>query len=338
MAVIRPGDLPRFLKSGWRETPLILIHGPDEGGIRARAGQIAQAVLGPEPDPMNRVELDADTLAADPARLLDEANSISMFGGRRLILVPGAARLAKSAWQPLLAVPPLDSTVILVADELAKTSPLRVAFEQAALAAVIICYPPTRQDVLALVDQRAAEAGLSVTPVARAALGDLLGTDQALAEGEIDKLLIYCHGRLSIEAEDVLELITDSTELAGTEPIDRAFEGRLEEIEAVALRSFREGINPSGLLALALNHALMLRRLTLARRDGGLDAALRQERVFFRRLDRVRGQAQSWDVARITRAIDLLAAAQDQARRTASLEETIAIRALWSIALASRRR
>lgn len=338
MANLKPADIQRFLATGCRSVPLILVHGPDEGAVRSRVQVLVTSLLGPEADSMSRLDVDAETLNADPARLLDEANAISMFGGKRVLVVHQAGKLQKGIWQPLLDLPPIDSTIIFQADDLAKTSAIRVACEQSAQAAAMACYPPSRQDLQEVIDSRARAAGLSITPVARAYLADLLGVDFALSEMEIEKLILYCQGRIAIDVADIDAMITDSSDQAGSEPIDRAFEGKLEEIEAVALRSFREGINASGLLALALNHAILLRRLAISRTSGSLDAAIRNERIFFRRQDRVRNQAAHWDIPMVTKAIDLLAAAQEQTRRTPALEETIAVRALWSIALASRRR
>jgi DNA polymerase III subunit delta len=338
MASIRPSDIQGFIAAGCHKVPLILVHGPDEGAVRSRVRAISKTLLGLEADALDKLDLDADALNGDPARLLDEANTINMFGGRRVILVGQAGKLNKSTWQGLLDVPPLDSTVIFQADDLAKGSALRLACEQSPHAASLACYAPSRQDLQEVIEIHAREAGLSITPVARAYLVDLLGADFALSEMEIDKLLLYCQGQIAIDVADIDAVITDSSDQAGSEPIDRAFEGKLEEIEAVTLRSFREGINPAGLLALALNHAMMLRRLAISRNSGSLDSALKGERIFFRRQDRIRMQAQNWDLIMLTRAIDLLATAQDHTRRTAALEETITTRALWSIALASRRR
>jgi len=338
MASVRPGDIARFISSGCKTVPLILVYGPDEGSVRTRSRAIAKTLLGADHDPLSLMDFEAETINADPGRLLDEANAISMFGGKRVILVSNAGKVQKAAWQPLIEVPPLDSTIIFQADDLSKSAPLRVAIEQATAGAALACYPPSRQDLQELIDQQARDAGLSITPVARAYLADLLGSDFALSEMEIEKLILYCRGQIAIDVADIDAMIMDSSDQAGSEPIDRAFEGKLEEIEFVALRSFREGINPSGLIALALNHAGMLRRLAIARQNGAYDAAMRAERIFFRRQDRVRQQAQRWDVPMLTKAIETLAGAQEQARRTAALEETITIRALWSIALASRRR
>lgn len=338
MAALKPSETARFIASGCLKTPLILLHGPDEGLVRLRAKAIARAILGEGADPLSRLDYDAESLNSDHGRLLDEANAIAMFGGKRVILVGNAGKLQKVAWQLLFQVPPLDSTIIFQADDLAKTSPLRVAAEQSGDAVAIACYAPSRQDLQEIIDRRAQENGLSITPVARAYLAELLGADQALSEQEIEKLILYCKGRLAIDVADIDTMITDSSELSGSEPIDRAFEGKLEDVESVALRSFREGINPSGLLAMAINHALLLRRLAHARQNSSLDAALRAERVFFRRQDRVKLQAGLWDQQGLARTLDVLASAQDQTRHTPGLEEIIAIRALWSIALASRRR
>ncbi len=338
MTAVRPGDIQRFIASGCRSVPLVLVHGPDEGAVRTRVRAMVTTILGPDADALNRVDFDAETLNADPARLLDEANAISMFGGKRVIVVSQAGRLQKGVWLPLIDVPPIDSTVIFQADDLAKTSPLRTAFEQGAAMAAITCYPPSRQDLQELIDTQAKAAGLSMTPVARAYLVDLLGSDHALSEMEIDKLLLYCRGQIAVEVADIDALIADSSDQAGSEPIDRAFEGKLEELEHVALRSFREGINPSGLIALAMNHAMLLRRLAVSKAGGSLDTAMRNERIFFRRQDRVRAQTARWDLPMLAKAIETLAGAQDQARRTPAIEETVTVRALWSIALASRRR
>lgn len=338
MATLRPGDIQHFVTSGCKSTPLILVHGPDEGAVRSRVRAMVATLLGPDADSMSHLDFEADTLNADPARLLDEANAISMFGGKRVIVVNQAGKLQKGVWQPLLEVPPIDSTIVFQADDLSKSSPIRVAHEQSASAAAMACYPPSRQDLQELIDARAKAAGLSITPVARAYLADLLGVDFALSEMEIEKLVLYCQGRIAIDVADIDAMITDSSDQAGSEPIDRAFDGKLEEIEAVALRSFREGINASGLLALALNHAMLLRRLAISKASGSLDTAIRNERIFFRRQDRVRNQAARWDIPMITKAIDTLAAAQEQTRKTPALEETVTVRALWSIALASRRR
>jgi DNA polymerase III subunit delta len=337
MSNLKSGDFERFLQTGLSKTRLVLVYGPDEGLVRTRISRLSQALLGKQADDLSLADLEADTLNADPARLMDEANAISMFGGERVILVRHAGKLAKPIWQAAFTASGLGTTILFHGDDLAKTSPLRNAAEAANHCVCIPCYPASLDETMDRVEARCKAAGLSLTPVARSYLASLLGADFALSEQEIDKVLLYCTGNLTIDLEDIEAVISDTSETGGSEPVDLAFEGAMEEIESIALRTFREGTSPAGVLTIALNHAFLLQRLVLAHESGNLDSVIRQERIFFKRQARIRKQAQSWSTKLLNRSIEALSAAQQQGRHLASLEETIAIRALWSIALAARR-
>lgn len=338
MVALRASEINRFIASGGREQPLALVFGADEGLVRARMRALVEAALGKAHDPLLLVEFDAEALNDDPPRLVDEANAISMFGGRRAIIVRNAGKLAKAAWQPLFEVPPLDSIVIFQGDDLSKTNALRVAAEGNPKAAAIICYPPQSADMAELIDQRCKAAGVTIAAPARTVLVELLGQDYALSVSEIDKLLLYARGKLTIEIADIEAIVADTSEGAASEALDLAFEGRLEAVERAAHRAMQDSTSAPALTILALNHALMLRRLVSARQAGSFDTAIRNERVFFRRQDRVRSQSQNWDQAGLTRALETLATAQEQGRRMPALEDAILVRALWSIALGAARR
>jgi DNA polymerase-3 subunit delta len=337
MTAIRPADIQRFIAGGAKGVAVVLVYGPDEGLVRTRVRALVGAALGAGHDPLSLVELDAAAINDDPPRLLDEANAISMFGGRRAIIVRDAGKLQKAAWQPLLEVPPLDSIVVLQADDLGKSAPLRVACEANSGAAALPCYAPSDRDIAELIEAKCRAAGITIAAPARAALLDLLGADHALSESEIDKLILYARGKLAIEVADVEAVVADASGGAGSEPLDLAFEGKLEAVELAAMRAMREGVNASGLLAMALNHAMLLRRLVGLRSAPNFEQAMKAERLFFRREDRVRRQVAAWDHRMLTRAIDTLATAQEQSRRTPALDEAVLVRALWSIALAARK-
>ncbi len=336
MVAIRPSDLPRFTGKDCLSRRLFLIFGPDEGGVRMRADQIAATFARQSRDSLERLDFDAETLNADPGKLMDEAQAFSMFSASRLITVSGAGKLSKALWSLLLETSALETPIILLADELAKTAAMRLAFEQHGEAVAIACYPASRAEIQALIEDRVKSSGMSITAAASAALGDLVGSDLALTDRELEKLILYCHGHVAIEVDDVATMLVDTSELGPAEAIDRAFEGKLELVESATLRCFAEGIAPSGLIAMALGHAGLLRRLAMA--GNNLEAAFKAERIFFKRQDRIRTQNRLWPIDQLSRAIDILAQTQAQMRRTPAIEETVTVRALWSIALASRRR
>ncbi|MGL5447561.1 MAG: DNA polymerase III subunit delta [Rhabdaerophilum sp.] len=338
MAVIRPAEVDRFIARAGQGPRIVLIFGPDEGAVRLKGRAFADAFLGPDFDPISKIEFEADALNSDPARLADEAYAISMFGDKRAILIRQANKLSKSIWQALFENPAPEAAIILMADELTKSSPLRVAAESNTQLAVIPCYLPSITEISATIEARFRAAGFSIGQAEKSALAELLGADQALSEGEIDKLILYCQGKTAIDIEDIEHIVADSSAGTGSEPLDLAFEGQLPVIERAAARSFRDGLSPAGLISMALSHVQLLRRLVAARSEGNMDVAVRQERLHFKREARIRRQAEHWSMPALARALETLAQAQNQGRMTASLEETIAIRALWAVSLAARRR
>ncbi len=129
MVQIKPADVDRFLAKPDPRRRVVLIHGSDEGAVSERAETFARAVVGD--DPMARLRLEADALAGDPGRLVDEANAVPLFGGERVITLRlSGNRSIEPAIKALLAAPPMDSWVVVTAGELRKSSPLRRLCEQ----------------------------------------------------------------------------------------------------------------------------------------------------------------------------------------------------------------
>ena len=86
-----------FLRRPDPEIRAVLFYGPDAGLVRERADAVARTVCPDLRDPFRVAELTAAALAADPARLADEAAQISLMGGSRVVRV----REAGDALAPL---------------------------------------------------------------------------------------------------------------------------------------------------------------------------------------------------------------------------------------------
>ena len=81
-----------------------LVYGPDTGLVAERAAVLLSGHL--QGDAMGRVVIDGDSLAGDPGRLVNEASSVPMFGGRQAIRVTATSRNIGPAVAALLAQPP----------------------------------------------------------------------------------------------------------------------------------------------------------------------------------------------------------------------------------------
>src|SRR5262249_59255956 len=124
---------------------LALIFGPDAGLVSERVQGVLRATVGHPSDPFQLVLLEGDELAADPARLVDEAGTIPLFGGRRAIWVKAGSRDFVRAVEALIAAPIADCRVVIEAGDLRRGAAVRTLFERAHNVAVIARYAHTER-------------------------------------------------------------------------------------------------------------------------------------------------------------------------------------------------
>src|ERR1700712_4009804 len=152
MVALRGRDIDVFLKAPDPARPVILLYGPDAGLVRERADALMASAVDDPADPFSLVRLDGDELAAEPSRLVEEAMTIPMFGGRRAIRVRAGSRSFASAIDTLADSPLKDCRIVIEAGELRPESPLRKACERAKAAVAIGCYPDDASQLGRLID------------------------------------------------------------------------------------------------------------------------------------------------------------------------------------------
>src|SRR5206468_283186 len=111
MVALRGKEIEAFLARPDPGRPIILLYGPDAGLVRERAQALLESAVDDPDDPFSMVRLDGDELAAEPSRLVDEAMTIPLFGGRRAIRVRAGSRSFASGVETLTASPLKDCRV-----------------------------------------------------------------------------------------------------------------------------------------------------------------------------------------------------------------------------------
>ena len=96
----------------------MLLYGPDEGLVRERADILARTVCADLSDPFRVADLSAAALAADPARLADEAAQLSLIGGRRVVRVHGAGDRLTGLFAGFLDDRPATRLIVVEAGDL----------------------------------------------------------------------------------------------------------------------------------------------------------------------------------------------------------------------------
>ena len=87
MTAIKDFDVDRFIAKPDPAQPIVLVYGPDAGLVRERVDALVRASVDDPNDPFAFVRIEGEELSANPSRLVEEANTVPLFGGRRAVLV-----------------------------------------------------------------------------------------------------------------------------------------------------------------------------------------------------------------------------------------------------------
>ena len=341
MVALKAADVDRFLARPDPSRPIVLVFGPDAGLVRERAAAIVAASVDNPDDPFSLARLDGDDLSSDPLRLVEEANTIPLFGGRRAVWLKLGSRNIVPAVEALLAAPSPECRVVIEAGDLKRNAPLRVLCERAKNAAALPCYSDSERDLVRLIDDEMRQSGLAIAPEARAALMPFLGGDRQASRNEIRKLALYAHGRDRVVLEDVLAVVADASALALDGVVDATFAGRLAEVETLYGKARAAGAAPGAIVSAALRQVAQLHKVLLAIEDGaGADQAIGSLRppAHFRRKPQIEAAVKAWSAQRLLGVMAQLNEAVLQTRRQPDSAETIAQRTLMSVAMAGRRK
>ncbi len=340
MTALKAGQVDAFVARPDPKRPVILVYGPDAGLVRERAEALISSAVDDPRDPFALARLSGDELAAEPSRLVEEANTIPLLGGRRAVWVKAGSRNFVAAVEALLAAPSPDCRVVIEAGDLKRNAPLRAVCERAPAAATLPCYADAERDIERLIDEEMRESGLTIAPDARAVLMPLLGGDRLASRSEVRKLALYARGATRVELDHVIAVVTDASMLALDGLIDAAFAGRTGEVETQFSKARTAGTSPGTIIAAALRQTAVLHKARLSIESGQtLTSALdtMAPPVHFSRRALVETALKSWTAARLERAMLQFADASFEARRMAELADTIAQRALLSLAVTARR-
>jgi DNA polymerase-3 subunit delta len=336
MVALKTSEFDAFLARG--KQPIALIYGPDAGLVRERAQAIIDRAVDDPNDPFAMARLEGDSLAETPERLVEEAHTVPLFGGRRAVWVRAGNRSFAVAVEKLIDAPPAsDCRVVIEAGDLTRSAPLRTLCERAPVVAAIPCYPDAERELGRLIDEEMRNAKLSITPEARALLLSSVGGDRLASRGEIGKLALYAHGTDGVDVEDVLAVVADAASLALDGIGDAAFAGQVRDVEQQFAKARGEGTPASVIIGAALRYAAQLHRGRLDI-EGGVSPseAMRGMRINFRREKLVEAALRNWTSARLEQVMAQLAEAAFETRRRTELSDAIANRALLSTATRAR--
>lgn len=343
MAEIKSHEFDGFLQKNWRSEFIFLLYGPDRGLVSERAGQIAKKTAIKLDDPFAVTRLEASELQSNSGHLVDEMNSIGLFGGDKLVWVRGSgsekplvesvAILCKQVSQ--------GSKLIIEAGDLKKTSALRKSIENASGGIAVPCYPDDTRALSILIDQELSTENLSISSDAREKLLESIGGDRIASRNEIRKLALYCRGERTVDVQHVIDIVGDASGISVDEAVDAILKGDPDGF----LLSINRITASKTAIFLVLQACLKLFQLLDSMRvemDTSKSAASQVmatlgRHLHFKRKPIIERALRDWPSSAISREMNRLQAAILQSRQRQTLEDSIAIHTLLATALQSAR-
>lgn len=343
MAEIKSHEFERFADRGSEAYRIFVIYGPDRGLVSERASLIAKKSGVAQDDPFAMLKLDVSDLHNDPGRLLDEVNSLGLFGGEKLVWLRNAAneKALLDAVGALVTGAPPANFLIIEAGDLKKGSGLRKLAEPSRMIAVIPCYADDARTLNTLIDDELGQDGLSISPAARRHLLELLGGDRIASRNEVRKLALYCRGKGGVEEEDVSAIIGDASSVSSDEAVDAVLTGNLPALRH-SLQKVATSKTPVFLVLQSCLKQFQMMDLMRAEMDeknlqvGQVMMTLGRH-IHFKRKPLIEKALRNWTSAALLRETDRLQNAILQTRQKQSLEDSIAFQTLMAITLQSAR-
>ncbi|HEV2363790.1 MAG TPA: DNA polymerase III subunit delta [Caulobacteraceae bacterium] len=324
-----------------------LICGPDSGLVSERADALAAAIARDPNNPFDVARVGDGLSGVDSDLLEHELTSLSLMGGRRLVRLrfrpdaPAATDRAAAALERHLgeAFNP-DAFLLIETGHLRSGSGLLRLAEASKQCLAIVCWEQDAGEIVRLIRQRLAEDGLRISPEALDALAVRLPQDRALAQRELERLILFFGPGLPrpISEPELDSFWGAESDVSLSQAALAAFGGRLEAALAALRKAERAGEGGVAALRALGMHLLRLRRVgALSRAGADAKAALRSGGVFWKDEADFRRQLRAWTGPGLDRAQAELLTADRQCKRPGAVDHLIAQRVTLAIAARARR-
>lgn len=342
MVAISHANAERYLRRPNDEHFIFLFYGGDQGLVVERAQSIVRR-LAEKPEQLQIVELHGDAIAGDPLLLVDEANSIDLFGvSHRAVRISVGSRSVLPALELVIAARPANCLIVLEAGDLKRDAALRKWIEAQPAAAAIECRVDDQKDIQRLIDTEMRDAGLSIAPDARELLSTMLGEDRLSTRSELNKLILYMHNQRTVEVQHIRDILHDASALSSDDALYAAFSSDRRQTAELTERALDAGVDHNVLLGAALRYSLALHRARAdldrgAAFDDALQMVLRQVAGYGRKSE-IAAHLKQFKQPSLDVITAALADAVKATRRNNVLADERVTRLLFSISQAGRRR
>ena len=305
---VKPEEIVRRYHGAGAAFRLILLCGPNV----TRGQALVEELVQPLAQTAERVDMTISDIADRPGRLNDEANSASLFGDKRYIVLrlnSGEAVRATAAIENLLASEAGGDPVFVIAPGMGDKTALAKTISAAPDALIATCYETTPQEAAAAIQAMARAEGLQLSREMGQEIAALTSNDLVLARMEVEKIALYLDATpdnpQAPDADILLLLGAENDEEDINLLIHAALNGDAARLAQEIAAARAQGLSEIGLIRIMLRHLAKLAELRSKVDKGGkVDSVASHPSVFYKEQKHFKRQLQIWSSTHIARLIE----------------------------------
>ncbi len=330
----KPSQIDALSKQICSTFKIALIHGADFGIVEDCAQKIIKMILS-QKDEFSFIKITKQQIKENPACLLDEGNSISFLGGRKLIWLKEADNLIASAVEDYLNYIQSDTFLLITADALQKSSVLRNLAENAPDALEIACYNDEEKDIRLSISSALREKGFVVDNDVLNLLSERLTENRITTLSELEKLSIYIGNKKNISIQDVEAIISKPQSATFDDLCHQTALGKQNEADRILKNLLVNGEQPVTIVRILIAHFNKLLMAVDLSENGVpkeeiLKKVLRANQ--FKQKDMMATEIYLWKKNFLIKVLQLLLEAEKQTKTTELPSELIIERLITTIA------
>lgn len=311
-----------------------LIFGTDFGIIQDSAEKIALKIVSSLKDDFNVVKVFQSQLKEHPSLLIDEGNTISFMGGRRLIWLKDADAQATEAILDFVTNIKSDSFLLITSGNLTKSSTLRTEAETSPSILTIACYEEDEQNIKRNIFTFFQERGYKISSDTLSLLCGRLIENHISLKSELNKLITYLGDRRHITNNDVCNVIS----LTSSSNIDFFCQciasNQIKKTDLICTQLLQSGESPISLIRYIMSYFnLLLRGTQMIKKRINIETVfnkiLRSNQFKMKKI--LGQQLYTWDIISLTKTLTLLFEAEKQMKTTGYDPELILKKTLIQI-------
>lgn len=286
---IPPAQIESYIKKIADEKIMgCVVFGPDVSLVKYRFDLIAKQIVNDISDPFLVANLSKERISEDQALLSDEFFSMSMLGGRRLILVRDSDAKTAEAVKLLMREKHVsgdsENFILIQGGDLDKSSALRKIAETSSEFAAIACYEENEFSAKKFIEETLRSKHINFDSNVADAILARIGANRQAVLNEVEKIDLYLGDNRVLNSEIVAQLIGVQSEAAIQEFVSSFASQNIKKAIVQSRRLLTDGVEPVMLLRFLGNYLqkLYLAKQQLAMGEGNLESVVKAQRLFFK--------------------------------------------------------